>query len=137
MEAPPTTFYPAMIPNRAPPQETFRPATGPFVEWDGPASIRISWQTEQPMASSLEVIQGPASEAPANARSFHDALLKTRHSLVVPDIKAEALYTYSIQGVDSKGGSVSSKAYQFDATFNYAIAAVPNRPSPYPEDRWS
>lgn len=60
------------------PVEPYRVATGPFIEWQSPTSIKVSWTTEQPTASILEF-----AESQTRAKRYEDVRPKESHALVI------------------------------------------------------
>jgi len=117
------------FPNIAAAAEPFRPATGPFVEWASPNSVRVSWTTETPSPSLLEF-----GASAADTVRLEEGPLKLAHSLVVPGVAPETLYAYRIHGRDTNGLPATSPTYRLDTTYNYQLPPVPQRPAIYSTD---
>lgn len=122
----------ARFPRPAPPRPMFRALSGPFVEWTGPGTIVVSWETAQPMPTVLEF-----ADAPDKTRRVADRETSTQHRVELADIARDTVCRYRLVGQSEDGGAWPSKTYAFDSTFDYQPPPVPDRPSPYGETPWS
>jgi outer membrane protein assembly factor BamB len=111
---------------------------GPFVEFSAAGTVRVSWDTETPMACALEF--GKESEKPAPLRQIEarEKELKTRHAITVPGLDGESCYQLRIRGTTAAGEARTSRTYRFESRFDYGVVSgIPDLPSPYPADEWT
>ena len=76
--------------------EPYRVATGPFIEWENPTSIKVTWTTEAAMPSVLEF-----GESSLRVQRFEDSRAKTSHAFTVRDLKPETIYSYRLIASDA------------------------------------
>ena len=114
----------------SPPKDVFGPyleIAGPFVQFVSRNVARVTWHTDQPMSSIVEV----GFDA-SNTRRYADDTPKTDHSLDVPDIARERMHALTIKGDAGDGELQVTEAFEFDSTFNYTLHA-----RPFPDDAFS
>lgn len=120
------------FPEPPPPPVLFPIALGPFVEWIGPNTIALSWETEHPMPSIVEFARDGFP-----SQRLADLTPKLSHTLTIPNIARGATYSYQMKLPRPGQPDATSKNFQFDSTFYYLPAQPPQDPSPYPQDAWS
>jgi len=118
----------ATKPGQSPPapekMEPLALALGPYLQFTGPDSAIVRWQTREPTTTRLDY--GVAGEL----QSVEDAALKTKHEVTLADLRKDTVYSYFIFGKRARAGP-----FECDTFFNYSPATVPPRPSPYPKDK--
>lgn len=105
---------------------------GPYIEWTGPARVRLSYETDRPSPTIVE--WGPSGETP---RQLGGDAARTRHAIDIDNLATETNYEYRIivRGDDAREAVTST--YTFDSTFDYQLPPSPDRPSPFAEDAHS
>jgi len=110
-------------------------AVGPFIDYTAPDTIRVTWKTNQPAATRLEMAKlvqgkpGPAVQlGPEGERQEQD------HVVDIPAIDRDAMYTYRVGGLDDEGQPAWTSWYRFDAMLRYPTFAQAKADSPYPEN---
>ena len=89
---------------------------GPFTEFVEDNSVRIEWNTAEPMTSKLDF--GIDMQ---NAQKMSDDSLKTEHVFVVDNVQREVVYRFKVRGKTAEGNEVESEAYRFDSHLNYVF----------------
>jgi len=98
-------------PERMPPE-----INGPFTEFVDDTSVKIEWDTVEPMTSELTF-----GIDMKNARLMTDDNLKTRHSFVVDKVQREVVYRFKVSGKTEQGDEIETEAYRFDSHLNYVF----------------
>lgn len=103
-------------------------AVGPYLQFTAQDTATVSWRTHNPEPSILEYGEREIAE-----NRIEDAALKTEHSLVLHDLKHEAVYNYRLK---TRIGETefTSRTYECDTFFNYSLPPIPETPSPYPQN---
>ncbi len=102
---------------------------GPFAEFVASGQVRISWDTDVPMTSALEF-----GVDLKNAREWTNDNKTTEHEFFVDQVQRDVVYRFRVGGTADDGREIQTEPYRFDAHFDYLPVAIPDRPSPYPED---
>ncbi len=109
--------------------ELLRAKVGPILRRLDNETIRIRWQTEEPMPSV--VVYGRT--LPVGERVV-DATPKTTHTVTITGIEPQKMYWYRIKSGGPAGKERSSRLFEFDSTFDYTPVKVAPGPHPYPKD---
>jgi len=100
-------------------------ALGPFVDWTGRTSVRISWNCDEEMPTRVDLM-GPEGEF----REFASPTLSEKHQVEFNNIQIDGEYSFRIHGPMVGKQAQFSQLYRFDSSFYYA----PLEPaSPQPE----
>jgi len=110
-----------------PEPETATLAVGPCLQFTGPDSAVVRWQTHQPSPTSLECGFGD------DVQTIEDPAPKKQHEAVLKGLRRDTPYEYVIQ-VTVDGQPRPTAPFECDTFFNYSPAAVPERPNAYPKD---
>jgi outer membrane protein assembly factor BamB len=102
---------------------------GPFAEFVASGTVRISWETDEPMTSELEFGMGLSG-----SRTLNEPTLKQQHEFTLEAVQHDVVYRYRVGGQTEDGRRVMTEPYLFDAHFEYLPVATPDRPSPYADD---
>jgi len=88
------------------------------IRFTSASTAELSWETHHP--SSATVLCGEQRQTPDRHESPGPAL---RHRVALTDLAPQRVYSYQIvMTIDGK--EHRSETYQFDTTFNYAVASV-------------
>ena len=97
---------------------------GPSVKRLDRGTITLAWETDAEVPSVVTI-----GKTLPLADEVVDATPKTRHALTIPDIDASAMYYYRIRSGPAPMPSMSSRLYEYDATFDYSLL-TPATPRP-------
>jgi len=112
----------ALFSQPAPEPFRFTPAYGPFVDWKDRTTAIVSWETDVPMPSVLEI------HAPDGSRQrLESATASTQHVVTLEKLAPNAEYFYRLRAPERDGRAVQTQRYLFDTSFYYA--ATPSRAS--------
>ncbi len=110
----------SIFPQPAPDPIRFTPAYGPFVDWEDRTTAVVSWETDVPMPSVLEI------QAPDGTRHrLENAAASTQHVITLKDLSPNSEYFYRLQAPGRDGHDVQTQRYLFDTSFYYAAAPSP------------
>jgi outer membrane protein assembly factor BamB len=122
-----------LFPDPAPAPRFFRPAYGPFVDWQDRHSAIVTWETDSPQPTRLDL------ELPdGSIRKLGDGRSTTRHAVVLPQLQPDLEHHYRLVAPPEGQQPVVSRRYQFDTSFYYrpTPAPAPNAAAPVgPADR--
>ncbi|MEN9675034.1 MAG: outer membrane protein assembly factor BamB, partial [Verrucomicrobiota bacterium] len=97
-----------------------RLAYGPFVDWADRHSAVVTWETDLPMPTRLEL------EGPGGTRTpIGETAATTRHSVTLSGLQSDYEYHYRIGGQDAAGEPLQTARYLFDTSFFYALLRAP------------
>ena len=106
------------------PPEPLDIVSGPFVDWIDRTTVRMEWETAEPMAAQVRF--GPKGEQPIEIQTGKSGKkhIVTIHN-VLPDVENE--YVIRAKGVGRK--EYASNAYVFDSSFYFDLPARPKKPA--------
>ncbi|MHC4984311.1 MAG: outer membrane protein assembly factor BamB family protein, partial [Planctomycetota bacterium] len=104
-----------------------RLAMRPYLQFVDDRSAVVRWETQRPSPTILVYGSGNSSFR------IEDKRPKTVHAVRLANLRPHTAYHYSIRAV-VEGEQRSSGPYWFDTFFNYNMAKIPDRPSPYGDD---
>jgi len=111
------------------PPETLKIVSGPFVNWIDRTTVRLEWETADPMAARVKF--GPIGDRAFEVRADDAA---KRHTVTIPNVLpgVENEYVIRAQGVDRK--EYMSNPYVFDSSFYFDLPTRQNKPAPFEID---
>lgn len=102
-------------------------ALGPYLEFTGPSAAVVRWETHEGLPTLLEL------SGSGDPRRLEDPAPKTRHEVRLANLRWETVYSYRI-GLPRGGKLEWLEPVECDTAFNFSRLAIPDRPSPYPQD---
>lgn len=112
----------AEFPEPAPPPKILRLAYGPFADWVDRATAVVTWETDAPMPTRLEL------EAPDGSKTLLGSGASTRrHEVILGNLKPDLEYHYRIQAPPEGETAVFTRRHQFDTSFHYEPAVPPSQ----------
>ncbi len=110
----------ASFPKPAPEPILLSPAYGPFVDWKNRHTAVVSWETDAPMPSVLEV------QSPDGTRHrLENPSPATQHVVTLENLIPNEEYYYRLRAPDREGHEVLTQRYLFDTSFYYAPTPPP------------
>ncbi len=109
-------------------------ATGPFVAYSGPDTIRVTWKTDRPIATRLEFVELVRGKPDRPIESIQDDRYLEDHSAEVSALARDTMYRYRVGGLDDKGQPAWTSWYRFDAMLRYPTFALDVAGSPFPKN---
>ncbi len=108
------------FPEPAPTPKRLELAYGPFVDWRDRSSAVVTWETDEPMPTRLEL------EAPLGAkRVLGSGMVSKRHEVRMTDLRPNLEHGYRIVGPSTDGVGLQSRRYVFDSSFYYEPVIAP------------
>ena len=111
------------------PAEKFKSDVGPYVQFTGPHTAVVRWDTPTPANS---IVQYRAMETTQSLQAT-DESLTTAHEVVLDDIHIKGKYFYRI-GCSTQDGDHFTETFWFDNNLNYSRVDVSDVKSPWPND---
>ena len=102
---------------------------GPFAEFIAPGKVRVTWDTLEPMTSTVRLFHPFERE-----RSWSSDEVSRYHELILDDVKPEIVYQFQVGGTQASGTAVLSPKYQFDSFLNYLPPKTETIAAAYPDD---
>ncbi len=107
----------SLFPKATPAPRFFKPAYGPFVDWQDRKSAVVTWETDAPQPTRLTL-----DEPNGSKRDLGDGSLNTRHSVLLNGLEPDLEYHYRLIAPNEGERPVISRRYQFDTSFYYQPA---------------
>ena len=101
---------------------------GPYVQFAGPDSAVVRWDTDVPHNSIVDFGTAPG----ALTTRIEDAALKTVHEIILTGVHLKNKYFYRVGHTD--GADQFTDEFWFDNNINYTRVDVSAARSPYPKD---
>ncbi len=101
---------------------------GPYVQFSGPYSAVVRWDTSTPRDSIVEYGTSPG----ALTTRIEDTTAKTVHEIIINNISLKDKYFFRVGYSD--GGDQLTDEYWFDNAINYTSVDVSGAICPYPVD---
>lgn len=97
------------------PRETIELPLGPWLRFTSADSAVISWRTDEPSETHLELTR---TGSHADRRVFRSKELRLEHSVTLSELKRNRQYSYRIQA-RANGKAVETTDFECDTFFNY------------------
>jgi outer membrane protein assembly factor BamB len=101
----------------------------PHARFVAPDAAVVSWETQEPCATIIEYGVGEKWD-----RQVREPGSAAAHRASLQGLEPKTRYQYRIRAAASDKGNVISEAFELDNALNFAVARVPDAPSPYGSD---
>jgi outer membrane protein assembly factor BamB len=108
----------------------FKLASGPKADFISRDSAKVCWQTDAPSPTMIEYGTG------SGVQRLEDSTLKTDHSVILPSLRRNRTYTYSIE-VKKNGKILKTRSYELDNFFNYNLPSMKGITNPFKDKQSS
>ena len=95
----------------------------PYLRFLGSSTAVVRWETAEPIPTKLQY------GLPGDIKTIEDAEPKTSHEATLTGLRKEMVHkcrTWTPEGEEVR--------FECDTHFDYTLPAIPDRPSPYPDD---